>query len=381
VKIVIAPDSFKESLSAGAVARSLALGLRRAIPDAECVLVPVADGGEGTVRALVEATGGKTRRKTVTGPLGDPVVATYGLLGNGDTAAIEMAAASGLELVPPARRNPLRTTSYGTGQLLRAASATGARKIIIGIGGSATCDGGAGMAQALGCRFLDGRGRVLPQGLSGGELGKVHRIDVEPVVPEIAAVSVVVACDVNNRLLGPLGAAAIYGPQKGASASQIRTLEKNLKHLAKLIRRDVGIPVTSVRGGGAAGGLGAGLIAFAGGELRGGAGIVLEAVGLERHLQDADVVITGEGRIDAQTAFGKAPAAVAALADSHGVPVIAVGGALADGAAHVFSSGIDALESAVARDMSLADALRDARPNLVRAGERIGRWLLLARRL
>lgn len=381
MKIVIAPDSFKESLTAAQVARAIATGIRRALPDADCVLVPVADGGEGTVRALVDATAGREYRKRVVGPRGEPVVARYGLLGDGTTAAIEMAAASGLGLVPPAARDPLQTTTYGTGQLLRAALLKGAQRVIIGIGGSATNDGGAGMAQALGIRFYDRRGRLLDEGLTGGALAHVHAIDMSLAEPAILAATFVVACDVNNRLLGKNGATRTYGPQKGADAAAIEQLEANLARFADVIARDLGIAIRTLRGGGAAGGLGAGLVAFLGATLRPGADIVLDAVDLAGRLRDADLVVTGEGMIDAQTAFGKAPAAVARVAGEVGVPVVALGGALSDDANKGFANGFDALESSVIRPVALASAIATARRNLTLAGERIGRWILLADRL
>ncbi len=381
MKIVIAPDSFKESLTAAQAARAIATGIRRALPDADCVLVPVADGGEGTVRALVDATAGREYRKRVVGPRGEPVVARYGLLGDGTTAAIEMAAASGLGLVPPAARDPLQTTTYGTGQLLRAALLKGAQRIIIGIGGSATNDGGAGMAQALGIRFYDRRGRLLDEGLTGGALAHVHAIDMSLAEPAIRSATFVVACDVNNRLLGKNGATRTYGPQKGADAAAIEQLEANLARFADVIARDLGIAIRTLRGGGAAGGLGAGLVAFLGATLRPGADIVLDAVDLAGHLRDADLVVTGEGMIDAQTAFGKAPAAVARVAGEVGVPVVALGGALSDDANKGFANGFDALESSVIRPVALASAIATARRNLTLAGERIGRWILLADRL
>lgn len=381
MKIVIAPDSFKESLSAAEVARAVATGIRRAVPDADCVLVPVADGGEGTARALVDATGGRMYTKRITGPRGEPVRARYGFLGDGTTAAIEMAAASGLELVPTAVRNPLKTTTYGTGQLLRAALGKGAQRIIVGIGGSATNDGGAGMAQALGIRFYDRRGRLIDKALTGGALEHVHAVDMSAVEPAIRTATIVVACDVNNRLLGKNGATRTYGPQKGADSAAIERLECNLAQLADVIARDLGVRIRTLRGGGAAGGLGAGLVAFLGASLRPGAEIVLDAVDLAGQLRDADFVVTGEGMIDAQTAFGKAPAAVAALANRAGVPVVALGGALSNDANKCFTQGIDVLESCVIRPVDLATAIREARRNVILAGERIGRWARLAERL
>ncbi len=381
MKIVIAPDSFKDSLSAAAVGRAVAAGIRRALPDADCEVVPVADGGEGTVRALVDATQGRLFTKQVTGPRGEPVRARYGFLGDGTTAAIEMAAASGLELLTPAARNPLQTTTYGTGQLLHAALRKGAQRIIVGIGGSATNDGGAGMAQALGIRFYDRRGRLLDTALTGASLEYVHRVDMSATEPAIRTATIVVASDVNNRLLGKQGATRVYGPQKGADAAALERLERNLAQFADVVTREIGVPIRTLRGGGAAGGLGAGLVAFLGATLQPGADIVLDAVDLAGKLRDADLVVTGEGMIDAQTAFGKAPAAVAALANRVGVPVVALGGALSNDANKGFARGFDALESSVIRPLDLATAITEARHNLTLAGERVGHWIRLADRL
>lgn len=380
MKIVIAPDSFKESLTAPEVARALEKGLKRVLRDAEYVRVPMADGGEGTVEAVTAATGGKRMRKRVRGPLGNPVAASYGRLPDG-TAIIEMAAASGLPLVPPARRNPLKTSSYGTGELIRAACAGGARRIVIGIGGSATNDCGAGMAQALGAIFRDARGRVLSHPLAGGDLHRVAEIDLGGVAGTLRGAELLVACDVRNPLCGPTGASAVFGPQKGATPAQVRQLDANLRHCGRLLERASGQRLLTKPGAGAAGGLGAALMGCCGGRLVPGADLVTELVGLARHLEGASLVITGEGRIDFQTAFGKAPAGVAALAGRLGVPVIAVGGGLADDARQLFSHGFAALDAAVVRPMSLVDAMHDARVNLERAGERIGRWIVLGRRL
>lgn len=377
MKIVIAPDSFKESLSASEVAKAIEKGLRRVLPGAEYVRVPMADGGEGTVDAVTAATGGRLVRRTVRGPLGKPVRAAFGLLPDG-AAVIEMAAASGLPLVPPTQRNPLKTSSFGTGELIRAAIARGARRIVVGIGGSATNDCGAGMAQALGAVFRDARGRVLARPLGGGDLGAVAIIDLSGLTQTLADVEVVVACDVRNPLCGPKGASAVFGPQKGATPAQVALLDGNLAHFGALLERATGRRVMKRPGAGAAGGLGAGLMGFCGARLVSGAALVCEVVGLARHLENADVVITGEGRIDFQTAFGKTPAGVAQVAAAHGVPVIGLGGGLADDAHRILRHGFAALEASVARPMSLADAMLDVRVNVERAGERMGRWLLLA---
>ncbi len=380
MKIVIAPDSFKESLTAPEVAKAIEKGLKRVLRDVSCVRVPMADGGEGTVEAVVAATGGRVLRRRVRGPLGEPVQAPLGLLPDG-SAVIEMAAASGLPLVPPARRNPARTSTYGTGELIRAAVRLGVRRLIVGIGGSATNDGGAGMAQALGAVFRDAGGRVLARPLAGGELGAVASIDPSGIAPLLGGLEILVACDVRNPLCGPRGASAVFGPQKGATPAQVRELDAKLLHFGRLLERSTGRRVMRRPGAGAAGGLGAGLMAFCGARLVPGAELLIELVGLARHLEGADLVITGEGRIDAQTAFGKAPTGVARVARACGVPVIGLGGALAGDARRLFGHGFAALEASVARPMSLAEAVLDARVNLEAASERIGRWLLLGRTL
>lgn len=381
MKIVIAPDAYKENLSALEVARALERGIRRVIPDAECIKLPMADGGEGTVDAVISARGGRRVRKSVMGPLGHPVRASYGLLDDGHTAVIEIAAASGLPLVPLNQRNPLKTTSYGSGELIRAALARNVQRIIVGLGGSATNDAGVGMAQALGVRFYGSNGAELAAGVAGGGLGRIESIDMRSRNAALATTELIVATDVENKLIGKTGAAAVFGPQKGASAAQVRKLEQNLAHLGRIIERDLSLKVLSLPGGGAAGGLGAGMVAFAGGTLVSGVRLVGELVGLEGHLASADLVITGEGRIDRQTAFGKAPAGVAAAAADYGIPVVAVGGGLADDARSVFSHGIDALESAVVRDMGLDEALLNARKHVRDAGERVAKWLVLGQRM
>ncbi|ENO83839.1 glycerate kinase [Thauera linaloolentis] len=375
-KIVIAPDSYKESLSALEVARAVEAGFRAVFPQAEYVLVPVADGGEGTVEAMVAATGGRRLDVAVSGPLGDSVPAFYGLTGDGATAVIEMAAASGLMLVPPAQRDPLRTTSRGTGELIRAALDAGARHFILGIGGSATNDGGAGMVQALGARLLDADGRELPPG--GGALGELARIDVSALDPRLAACRIEVACDVDNPLTGPRGASAVFGPQKGATAAGVRILDDNLARFARIVERDLGVAVDRVPGAGAAGGMGAAMLAFFGAELKPGIEIVTAAVELDRHVRDADLVVTGEGRIDFQTIHGKTPIGVARVAKRHGKPVIGIAGSLGENVGVVHEHGIDAVFSVLHRPCSLEEALRDAAANVeltarnVAAGLRIG---------
>ena len=362
MKIVIAPDSYKESLSALEVAQAVEAGFRQVFPDAEYVLVPVADGGEGTVDAMVAATGGRKEIVTVTGPLGEPVEAFYGLTGDGETAVIEMAAASGLMLVPAAARNPLRTSSRGTGELIRAALDAGARRFILGIGGSATNDGGAGMVQALGVRLLDLEGRELDG--SGGDLARLERIDVSALDPRLAECRIEVACDVDNPLTGARGASAVFGPQKGATPEMVQALDANLARLARIVERDLGVAVDAVPGAGAAGGMGAAMLAFFGATLKPGIEIVTAAVDLDTHVRDADLVITGEGRIDFQTVHGKTPIGVARVARRHGKPVIGIAGSLGAKVGVVHEHGIDAVFSVLSTPCTLDEALRDAAANV-----------------
>ena len=362
MKIVSAPDSYKESLSALEVAQAVEAGFRQVFPDADYVLVPVADGGEGTVDAMVAATGGRKETVTVSGPLGEPVEAFYGLTGDGDTAVIEMAAASGLALVPPDRRNPLLTSSRGTGELIRAALDAGARRFILGIGGSATNDGGAGMVQALGARLLDLEGRELDG--SGGDLARLERIDVSALDPRLAECRIEVACDVDNPLTGARGASAVFGPQKGATPEMVQALDANLARLARIVERDLGVAVDAVPGAGAAGGMGAAMLAFFGATLKPGIEIVTAAVDLDTHVRDADLVITGEGRIDFQTVHGKTPIGVARVAKRHGKPVIGIAGSLGAEVGVVHAHGIDAVFSVLGKPCTLDEALRDAAANV-----------------
>ncbi len=367
MKILIAPDSFKESLSALDVATEIEAGFREIFPDAQYRKVPVADGGEGTVEAMVAATGGRRVALRVSGPLAEPVDAFYGLLGDGATAVIEMAAASGLELVPRQARNPLLTTSRGTGELIRHALDAGARRFVIGIGGSATNDGGSGMLQALGVRLLDVEGRQIGPG--GGALAQLAHIDTVALDARIAQSRIEVACDVDNPLTGPHGASATFGPQKGATPQMVRQLDANLARFATVLARDLGADVAKVPGAGAAGGMGAAILGVLGGRLRPGIAIVTEMIGLDAMLEGVDLVITGEGRMDAQTVHGKTPIGVAHLARARGIPVMAIAGSLADDAALVHSHGIDAVFAAVRRICSLDEALTDAGRN-VRAAAR-----------
>lgn len=381
MKIVIAPDSFKESLSSLEVASEIETGLRRVWPDATYVKVPMADGGEGTVQSLVDATGGEIVKVEVCGPMGEPVLASYGLLGNGKTAVIEMAEASGLPLVPRDKRNPLQSTTFGTGQLIADALARGVDEIILGIGGSATNDGGAGLAQALGVRFVSFAGTVIPDLIAGGDLDKVQAADMTTVNPGLANVRISVACDVTNPLCGETGASRVYGPQKGATAEMVEQLDRNLAHFAQVIKRSVGADVADRPGAGAGGGIGAGLMAFTNATLKRGVELVVDATRLEDHMKGAALAFTGEGRVDFQTAFGKTPSGVANAARKHGVPVIAIGGGLSDDARGIFEHGIAGLEAATANVMTLDTAIEKTRQYLQNAAERSARLIAIGQQL
>jgi glycerate 2-kinase len=363
MKIVIAPDSFKECLSAMAVAEAIEAGFKQLLPDATYIKLPMADGGEGTVQSLVDATGGHIEPVTVTGPLGLPVSAFIGLLGDGQRAVIEMAAASGLHLVPPTQRNPLLTSSFGTGELILAALDRGITQLILGIGGSATNDGGAGMIQALGGRFLDARGDAIP--LGGAGLAELATIDLQGLEPRLAGMSIEVACDVDNPLCGPTGASAMFGPQKGATPEMVAVLDANLAHYAACIEQASGKSVRESPGAGAAGGMGAALLGLLNAELKPGIQIVIEALHLAQAVADADLVITGEGRIDSQTIHGKTPIGVALCAKHFGKPVIALCGSLSDDYQVVHPYGLDAVFAVVNRAMPLSEALACARTNLI----------------
>ncbi|QNH10718.1 glycerate kinase [Xanthomonas sp. SI] len=381
MKIVIAPDSFKESLSALEAATQIEAGFREVFPAWSYVKVPVADGGEGTVAALVAATGGRVVGRTVTGPLGAPVEAFFGITGDGRTGIVEMAAASGLALVPAGRRDPLAATSYGVGELLLAALDAGARKLIVGVGGSASNDGGAGMTQALGVRLLDAHGRALDAGVGGGALARLARIDASGLDPRLRQCAIEVACDVDNPLTGPAGASAVFGPQKGATPALVAQLDANLQHYARVIETDLGIALAGLPGGGAGGGLGAALVAFLGAQLRPGADIVAEALGLDALVADADLVITGEGRLDRQSVHGKTPLGVARIARRHGKPVVAIAGGLGAGAELLHAHGIDAMFGAVQRACTLEQALAEAAANLRLAARNVAEAIRIGRGL
>ncbi len=371
MRVVVAPDSFKECAAAAEVAGAIAAGVRRAEPTADIVLAPMADGGEGTVDALVQATKGTTVSVEVTGPMGEPVAACYGILGGGHTAVIEMAAASGLPLVPPERREVCRATTRGTGELMKHALDQGMKRIILGIGGSATNDGGAGMAQALGFSLRDAAGTELSPG--GAALADLAQIDASGVHGVLAACEVLVACDVDNPLCGPHGASRIYGPQKGASEAQALQLDTALRHFGEMVEEELGASVLDLPGAGAAGGLGAGLVAFAGGVLRPGVEIVAEACDLAGRMKGADLVITGEGRMDHQSARGKTPVGVARVAGAQGIPCIALAGGLGEGYRDVYAEGITAVHSICPGPIPLDEAMERARELLADTAEAVVR--------
>jgi glycerate kinase len=379
MRMVIAPDKFKGSLTATEAARSMARGVRRAAPHAEIDEVPMADGGEGTVAALVAATEGSIREVEVTGPLGDRVQASFGVLGDRRTAVLEMASASGLSLVPLERRDPLRASTRGTGELLLAAINSGARKVIVGIGGSATNDGGAGLGQALGFHLLDSEGRELGPG--GGELGRLAHIDASSHGVALDSVEIAVACDVTNPLCGPQGASAVYGPQKGADAAMVASLDRNLAHFAEILERDLHVGIRDIRGSGAAGGLGGGLVAFAGGRLQKGVDLVIEAVNLRNRLQGAVLCLTGEGALDAQSAYGKTAVGVARLARSLGCPTLCLAGSVGPGAEAVLNQGIDAYFSICPSPISLEDAITQAAALLENATAHVVRTFMAGQRM
>ncbi len=369
MKIVIAPDSYKESLSALDVATAIEQGFREIYADAEYVKLPVADGGEGTVEAMVAATQGCRIAVTVTGPLGEPVDAFYGLSGDKQCAFIEMAAASGLESVPPARRNPLLTTSWGTGELIRHALDAGVTQIIIGIGGSATNDGGAGMVQALGAKLLTKDNQQIAAG--GRALENLARIDVSELDKRLAGCRIDVACDVTNPLTGP----------EGATAEMIPCLDSALAHFAEIIHRDLELDVLHLEGGGAAGGMGAGLYAFCGAKLRPGIEIVTDALHLADIVADADLVITGEGRIDSQTVHGKVPVGVARVAKRYNLPVIGIAGSLTSDVGVVHQHGLDAVFSVIYSICTLDEALENAAENVRMTARNVAAVLKIGRLL
>lgn len=373
-KIIVAPDSFKESLNAVEAAEAIARGFRKVFRKTEIVRIPLSDGGEGFAEALVLATGGRLFPCTVTGPLGEPVEASVGLLGDCSTAVVEMAAASGLPLVPPLKRNPFLTTTYGTGELIKKALDLGCHKIIIGAGGSATNDGGAGMAQALGARLLTAGGEQVIPGAGG--LRELVDIDCRGIDRRLQEIEVVLAADVDNPLCGERGAAYTYGPQKGAAVEELPLLDAALQHFAMIVREKMNVEIMHLPGAGAAGGLGGGLVAFLGAQIRAGIEVVLETVDFTGLLHEGvDLVVTGEGELNGQTAFGKVPVGVARLAKEFQVPVLALAGSIGQGAENVLSCGVDAYFSIIPRPLSLESSIARAAGFLTDLAEQCARLI------
>lgn len=378
MKILIAPDKFRESLSSINVAKAIERGIKKVDKNIETVLCPIADGGEGTVDALVAATSGRYVICDATGPLGEKISAKYGVLGDNKTAVVEMAAASGLWLVPQDKRNPLYTTTYGTGDMVRSALDFGVGKVIVGIGGSSTTDGGMGMAQALGIKFYDKEGNEL--GYGGIQLEKLYKIDMKNRDPRVNRTIFEVACDVDNPLTGSNGAAYVYSPQKGANPDEVKRLDEGLKNFAKVIKKDLGKDVENLKGAGAAGGLGAGLVAFLDAKLRLGVAIVMETINLRKRMENVDLAITGEGSTDIQTLMGKAPTGVINIAKELKVPVVIISGSVADDMSKLHESGVDAIFSIVPRPISLEESFRNASLYLEKTAEEVIRLFTAAKR-
>ena len=376
MKIVIAPDSFKESLTALAVAEAIGEGFRRILPQVQYRLVPMADGGEGLVQSIVDATQGEKFSTQVTAPLGNKVSASWGMTGDGQSAVIEMAEASGLHLVPTDKRNPLISTSYGSGELISAALEKGLRRIILGIGGSATNDGGVGMLQALGAKFVDKTGKSLSFG--GAALADLAQIDMSGLDPRLQETRIEVACDVDNPLCGEHGASAVFGAQKGATKANIQRLDAALRHFAEQVQAQLGIDIQTPKGAGAAGGMGGGLMLLPQVRLRSGVQMVIEAVDLAAAIADADIVVTGEGRMDGQSVHGKTPIGVAKLAKSAGKPVIAIVGSLREDYPAVYEAGIDAVFPIIRQINSLENTLQAGRENLISTAENVARLWQIA---
>lgn len=378
MKVVIAPDSFKDSLDAAGVARAIGTGLAEVWPDAELVECPMADGGEGTMEAILAASQGELRHQVVRGPLGAPVEAGWGWLASSRTAIIEMAQASGLQLVPTGQRDACRSSTWGTGELIAAALAAGATRIVLAIGGSATNDGGSGMLRALGLRLLGANGQPLAEG--GQALAGLAHIDASDLDPRLAEVQVEVAADVDNPLCGPHGASAIFGPQKGASPEQVQALDQALGHFADHCAQLLGEDVRDFPGCGAAGGMGFAAKAFMGARFRPGVEVVADLAGLDALVQGADLVITGEGRFDAQTLRGKTPMGVARVAKRHGVPVVVLAGTLGEGYQQLYAHGIDAAFALASGPMTLERACAEAGVLLRARATDIARLWQVARR-
>ncbi len=377
MKIVIAPDSFKESLSAKQAGEIIAKAIKKIIPRAQTLLFPMADGGEGTVESLIEATNGKKINTSAHDPLMRKKETFYGILGDNKTAVIEMATASGLHLLTNNERDPLKTTSYGTGELIKNALDNTCRKFIIGLGGSATCDAGVGMAQALGISFLDAEGNELKPG--GENLIQLHKIDTTKLDKRIKECEIQVACDVTNPLYGQNGAAYVYAPQKGAGENAVKQLDNNLKIVAEKIKQFLNKDIAEIQGAGAAGGMGAGIMAFLNAELKPGFDLIKENTHLESQIKNADLIITGEGKIDDQTQYGKTPFGIAKTAAQYKVPVIAIAGGLDKIPENYYRQGFTAFFSIVNQAMDLKKAIENSENLLFQTTENIARLIKASR--
>ena len=371
--IILAPDSFKESMTAKEVCNSMEKGIHKVNSTIKCIKVPMADGGEGTMQSLIDATGGSIHRTEVLDPLGRTISAQFGICGNGEIAVLEMASASGLHHVTKNERDPTKTSTYGTGQLISACLDHNIKKLLIGIGGSATNDAGAGMLQALGGKLLDKNKKSIKQG--GGNLNKIETIDLSGLDKRLKEVDIEVACDVSNLLTGEEGATHIFGPQKGATKNMIKLLDSNLYYFSKIVEDTININMREIIGGGAAGGLGAALHTFLGGKLKKGIDMVIEYSGLEEQIKNADMVWTGEGSLDSQTIYGKTPFGVATLAKKYDIPVIAIAGRLGQGSEILYKYGFDGIFSIINDIQTLPEALLNGRHNVESTSENIMRIL------
>lgn len=371
MKFVLAPDSFKESMTSMEACLAMEKGIKKVFKDAECIKVPMADGGEGTVDALVNATEGQLVEIEVANPLGKKIKANYGILGDGKTAVIEMAKASGIELIDRNERNPYITTTYGTGEIIKDAVNKGIKHILIGIGGSATNDAGAGMLQALGVKLLDGNKEEIAFG--GAELKKIEYIDKGSLDEFLKDVTIEVACDVTNPLVGENGASYVFGPQKGATPEMVKVLDNNLRHFALKVKESFGIDIADVKGSGAAGGLGGALLGFLNAELISGIDLVIKYTNLEEKIKTSDYVFTGEGSIDGQTIFGKTPVGVSKLGKKYDIPVIAFAGKVEPESSNLYSEGMKSIFSIMRGVESLEDALKNGASNLEKTVESVVR--------
>lgn len=369
MKFVLAPDSFKESMTSMEACLAMEKGIKKVFKDAECIKVPMADGGEGTVDALVNATEGKFIEIEVTNPLGKKIKANYGILGDGKTAVIEMAKASGIELIDRSERNPYVTTTYGTGEIIKDAVNKGIKHILIGIGGSATNDAGAGMLQALGVKLLDANKEEIAFG--GVQLEKIEYIDKCKLDEFLKDVTIEVACDVTNPLVGENGASYIFGPQKGATPEMVKVLDNNLRHFALKVKESFGIDIAHVPGSGAAGGLGGALLGFLNAELRSGIELVIKYTNLEEKIKTSDYVLTGEGSIDGQTIFGKTPVGVSKLGKKYDIPVVAFAGKVEPESSNLYSQGMKSIFSIMRGVETLDDALKNGASNLEKTVESV----------